>query len=71
MYLAIEAPLGVLSSSAGLLSDAGHNLADVATLLISLVAINLADSQSRTTRRLTFANVLLLIATVILISSDA
>ena len=42
LYVAIEAGVGFAASSAGLVSDAGHNLSDVATLLISLAAVNLA-----------------------------
>ena len=42
LYVVIEAGVGMAVSSAGLVSDAGHNLSDVATLLISLVAVNIA-----------------------------
>ena len=49
LYVAIEAGVGFAASSAGLVSDAGHNLSDVATLLISLAAVNL--DRTRTDRR--------------------
>ena len=41
-YVVIEAIFGFVYSSMGLLSDAGHNLSDVAALLLALVAFRLA-----------------------------
>ena len=41
VYVVIEAVFGFLYNSMGLLSDAGHNLSDVASLLIALVAFRL------------------------------
>lgn len=38
IYVIIEATFGFLHNSMGLLSDAGHNLSDVASLLIALIA---------------------------------
>lgn len=70
LYVAIEAGVGFAASSAGLVSDAGHNLSDVATLLISLAAVNLAGRKPRTARMLTIANALLLIAAVGLIAAE-
>ena len=70
LYVAIEAGVGFAASSAGLVSDAGHNLSDVATLLISLAAVNLAGTKPRTARMLTIANALLLIAAVGLIAAE-
>lgn len=40
-YVIIEAIFGFMYNSMGLLSDAGHNLSDVASLLIALVAYRL------------------------------
>lgn len=37
-YVVIEAIFGFINGSMGLLSDAGHNLSDVASLLIALIA---------------------------------
>lgn len=37
-YVAIEGVFGLLTDSMGLLSDAGHNLSDVASLVIALIA---------------------------------
>ena len=70
LYVVIEAGVGFVSSSAGLVSDAGHNLSDVATLLISLAAVNLAQSRPATAKRLTLANALLLICAVVLIAVE-
>lgn len=42
-YVVIEAVFGLIYSSMGLLSDAGHNLSDVASLIIAMVAFRLAS----------------------------
>ena len=42
IFVVIEAAVGFVSNSVGLLSDAGHNLSDVFSLLISLLAIRMA-----------------------------
>ena len=70
LYVVIEVGVGIVSSSAGLVSDAGHNLSDVATLLISLAAVNLAQSKPATAKKLTLANALLLIGAVVLIAVE-
>ena len=70
LYVVIEVVVGFVSSSAGLVSDAGHNLSDVATLLISLAAVNLAQSKPATAKKLTLANALLLIGAVVLIAVE-
>lgn len=41
IYVAVEAVYGFLYDSMGLLSDAGHNLSDVASLVIAMVAFRL------------------------------
>lgn len=41
-YVVIEAVFGLIYGSMGLLSDAGHNLSDVASLIIAMVAFRLA-----------------------------
>lgn len=79
-YVAVEAAFGFAYNSMGLLSDAGHNLSDVATLSIALIAYRM--SQRPTTKRYTYgyrkmtvqaslANAVLLLAAagVILIES--
>lgn len=40
-YVIVEAVFGFLYNSMGLLSDAGHNLSDVASLVVSMVAFKL------------------------------
>lgn len=52
LFVAAEAAVGFLSGSIGLLSDAGHNLSDVFSLLLALVAFRL--SSSRATRKFTY-----------------
>lgn len=42
LYVIIEAAFGFFYNSMGLLSDAGHNLSDVASLLIALIAFRAA-----------------------------
>ena len=42
LFVVIEACVGFVSGSVGLLSDAGHNLGDVFSLLIALLAIRMA-----------------------------
>lgn len=51
-YVVIETVFGFLYNSMGLLSDAGHNLSDVAALVLSLVAIRLA--MKKTTSQFTY-----------------
>ena len=53
VFVAAEFTAGILSNSMGLLSDAGHNLSDVASLLLALLAFRLA--QGRPTSRYTYA----------------
>lgn len=42
LFVGVEAVVGLLYNSLGLLSDAGHNLSDVFSLLLALVAFRLA-----------------------------
>lgn len=42
LYVVVEAVFGFIYDSMGLLSDAGHNLSDVAALLLAMVAFRLA-----------------------------
>ena len=48
-FVLVEAGIGLWKGSLGLLSDAGHNLSDVFTLLLALIAFRLAAS-SRTAK---------------------
>lgn len=42
LFVAVEVAVGFWSDSMGLLSDAGHNLSDVASLLLAMLAFRLA-----------------------------
>lgn len=46
LFVAIEAGMGLWYGSLGLLSDAGHNLSDVAGLLLAMLAFRLAQAQA-------------------------
>ncbi len=52
LFVAVEAGMGFYYDSMGLLSDAGHNLSDVAGLLLAMLAFRLA--QARATSRYTY-----------------
>ena len=45
-FVGIEAGVGLWKGSLGLLSDAGHNLSDVFSLLLALVAVRLAGTHA-------------------------
>lgn len=51
-FVAVEFVVGILYGSMGLLSDAGHNLSDVASLLLAMLAFRLA--RVRATPRYTY-----------------
>lgn len=71
LFVAAEAWAGWRSNSTGLLSDAGHNLADVLGLLLSLIAIYMERAKGSINKKLskyvTLMNGLLLIGAVSLI----
>lgn len=48
-FVLIEAGVGIWGKSLGLLSDAGHNLSDVFSLLLAMVALRLAATRSTKT----------------------
>lgn len=52
IYIVVEAAFGFYYNSMGLLSDAGHNLSDVATLIIAMIAFKMA--QRPATERYTY-----------------
>lgn len=52
LFVAVEATVGILSGSLGLVSDAGHNLSDVFSLILALIAVFLAASHA--TERFTY-----------------
>lgn len=51
-YVVLEALFGFMSDSMGLLSDAGHNLSDIFSLLVALVAFKV--SKNKPTERFTY-----------------
>ncbi|MGX8714001.1 MAG: cation diffusion facilitator family transporter [bacterium] len=54
LFVIVEAVAGVVGNSIGLLSDAGHNLSDVFSLLLAMIALKLASS--RATKRFTYGH---------------
>lgn len=46
LFVIIEVVVGIINNSMSLLTDAGHNLSDVASLLLSLIAFRLAKKKS-------------------------
>ena len=52
LFVAVEFVAGILVDSVGLMSDAGHNLSDVASLVLAMAALKL--SQRRGTRNYTY-----------------
>lgn len=76
LYVAIEAGVGFYAGSLGLLSDAGHNLGDVFSLLLALLAFRLAKvhptarytyGYKKSTILISQVNALILVAAVCLI----
>ena len=53
-FVIVEAIAGVVGNSLGLLSDAGHNLSDVFSLLLAMIALKLASSHA--TKRFTYGH---------------
>lgn len=49
LFVIVEAGIGFTYHSLGLLSDAGHNLSDVFSLLLSLFAIRMAPGKQTAT----------------------
>jgi len=52
LFVIVEAAAGFIGNSIGLLSDAGHNLSDVFSLLLAMIALKLATSHA--TKRFTY-----------------
>lgn len=52
LYVAIEAGVGIYGDSLGLVSDAGHNLGDVFSLVLTLIGFKLAHAAAN--RRFTY-----------------
>lgn len=73
LFVGIEALLGVAENSLSLLSDAGHNLSDVLSLALVLIAFHLAGARSsgrftyglkKSTVLISFTNAILLLLAV-------
>jgi cobalt-zinc-cadmium efflux system protein len=73
LFVLVEVVAGLMYKSMSLLSDAGHNLADVASLLLSYIAFRLAHKQAtvrftygykKTTILAAFFNALLLLVAI-------
>ena len=54
LFVIVEAIAGFVGNSIGLLSDAGHNLSDVFSLLLAMIALKLASSHA--TKRFTYGH---------------
>jgi cobalt-zinc-cadmium efflux system protein len=46
LFVIVEVVVGIINNSMSLLTDAGHNLSDVASLVLSLIAFRLAKKKS-------------------------
>ena len=53
-FVIVEAVAGFIGNSLGLLSDAGHNLSDVFSLVLAMIALKLASSHA--TKRFTYGH---------------
>lgn len=80
LFVIVEIVAGMLNNSLALLTDAGHNVSDIGSLLISLIAIRLATL--KTTKKFTYGykkatvlaslmNAVILLAVVIVIIVEA
>lgn len=75
-FVFIEGIVGLLNNSYGLVSDAGHNLSDVLSLVLALIAFYLASPRmngrhDRLSRNISFFNAVLLIVAVVVIAVGA
>ena len=80
LFVAVECLFGLITGSVGLLSDAGHNLSDVASLILAMMAFRLA--RAKATRNYTYGykkgtvlvsltNAILLVIAVIFIIKES
>src|SRR5574344_423125 len=47
LFVCVEITVGFISNSLGLISDAGHNLSDVLSLVLAMIAFKLAQTHSK------------------------
>ena len=80
VFVVVEAVAGFITGSLSLLTDAGHNLSDVASLALALLAFKMAKVSSsklytygykRATILVSFLNAVILVATVLVIFYEA
>ncbi len=80
VFVVVEAIAGFITGSLSLLTDAGHNLSDVASLALALLAFKMAKVSSsklytygykRATILVSFFNAIILVATVLVIVYEA
>lgn len=80
LFVAVECIYGLLTGSVGLLSDAGHNLSDVASLILAMMAFRLARAKAtrnytygykKSTILVSLTNAVLLIIAVIFIIKES
>lgn len=75
-FVLIEGIVGLINNSYGLVSDAGHNLSDVLSLVLALIAFYLASPKmngrhDKLSRNISFFNAVLLIVAVAVIAVGA
>ena len=80
LFVIVQATIGLKIHSLSLLSDAGHNFADVASLILSLIAFKLLSVKSnqkytygykKTTILVALTNAVILLISIIIISYEA
>ena len=80
LFVAVECIYGLLTGSVGLLSDAGHNLSDVASLILAMMAFRLARAKAtrnytygykKSTILVSLTNAVLLVIAVIFIIKES
>ena len=80
LFVAVECIYGLLTGSVGLLSDAGHNLSDVASLILAMMSFRLARAKAtrnytygykKSTILVSLTNAVLLVIAVIFIIKES
>lgn len=80
LFVAVECIYGLFTGSVGLLSDAGHNLSDVASLILAMMAFRLARAKAtrnytygykKSTILVSLTNAVLLVIAVIFIIKES
>ena len=80
LFVAVESLYGLITGSVGLLSDAGHNLSDVTSLILAMMAFRLARAKAtrnytygykKSTILVSLTNAVLLVIAVIFIIKES